>query len=87
MSGVEGDLSLSGGLEGKNEEVSIYTSTQRSNSVLTWIYCREVDRLSAEVNDYEGFLNDLRNASESRASDWIRTLLEKVCSLSVDLSG
>lgn len=78
MSGAEGHLSLSGRLEGTNEKVSIHTPTPRWNSVLTWTYCREVDRLSAEVNDYEGFLDDLRNASESRASDWIRTLLEKV---------
>ncbi|KAJ5297090.1 uncharacterized protein N7443_007983 [Penicillium atrosanguineum] len=38
---------------------------------------REVDRLSAEVQDYENFLDDLRNSAESRTADWIKTLLEK----------
>ncbi|KAJ5197887.1 uncharacterized protein N7498_007004 [Penicillium cinerascens] len=36
----------------------------------------EVDRLSAEVQDYESFMDDLRNSVESR-TDWIKTLLEK----------
>jgi hypothetical protein len=42
---------------------------------------REVDRLSAEVQDYESFLDDLRNSAESRTADWVKILLEKVCLL------
>ncbi|KAJ5895156.1 hypothetical protein N7495_006847 [Penicillium taxi] len=38
---------------------------------------KEVDRLSEEVKDYESFLKDLRNSSESRTTEWVKTLLGK----------
>lgn len=40
---------------------------------------RELDRLSAEVQEYENFFDDLRNSSEFHRADWIKVLLEKVC--------
>ncbi|KAJ5327655.1 hypothetical protein N7452_008045 [Penicillium brevicompactum] len=38
---------------------------------------QDVDRLSAEVQEYENFLNELRSSAESSTSHWIKVLLEK----------
>ncbi|KAJ5294881.1 hypothetical protein N7508_009702 [Penicillium antarcticum] len=38
---------------------------------------REVQRLSAAVQEYESLLHDLRNATESRTSGWVKALLDK----------
>ncbi|KAJ5693298.1 hypothetical protein N7462_002721 [Penicillium macrosclerotiorum] len=37
----------------------------------------DVDKLTAEVQEYENLINDLRNAAESRSADWIKSLLDK----------
>jgi predicted enzyme involved in methoxymalonyl-ACP biosynthesis len=76
-------------LEGKNEKVGVFLTfssfwaTRNENKILTGQFGsnREVERLSAEVHDYESFLDDLRNSAESRTADWVKTLLEKVCLL------
>ncbi|KAJ6005482.1 hypothetical protein N7451_003426 [Penicillium sp. IBT 35674x] len=38
---------------------------------------KELDRLSAEVQEYENFLEDLRTNAESRTADWVLLLMEK----------
>ncbi|KAJ5767330.1 uncharacterized protein N7511_004946 [Penicillium nucicola] len=38
---------------------------------------REIQRLSAAVQEYESLLHDLRNATESRTSGWVKALLDK----------
>ncbi|KAJ6144388.1 hypothetical protein N7470_008283 [Penicillium chermesinum] len=40
---------------------------------------RELDKLSEEVQDYEKFLTELRNAADSQTAGWLQTLLLKVC--------
>ncbi|KAJ5278931.1 hypothetical protein N7478_004303 [Penicillium angulare] len=44
--------------------------------MLTYNY-REVDRLEAEVQDYENFLEDLRLSAESRTAEWVKSLMDK----------
>ncbi|KAJ5169080.1 uncharacterized protein N7482_004674 [Penicillium canariense] len=39
----------------------------------------DVDKLNAEIQDYENFVNDLRGTTEPRTAEWIKSLLDKVC--------
>ncbi|KAJ5934353.1 hypothetical protein N7466_003900 [Penicillium verhagenii] len=38
---------------------------------------REIERLSAQLQDYENFLDDLRASADSRTADWVISLMEK----------
>ncbi|KAJ5897474.1 hypothetical protein N7504_007762 [Penicillium tannophilum] len=38
---------------------------------------KELDRLSAEVQEYENFLEDLRTNAEARTAEWVILLMEK----------
>lgn len=42
---------------------------------------RDVDKLNAEIQDYENFVNALRSTTEPRTAEWIKRLLDKVCLL------
>lgn len=42
---------------------------------------RDVDKLNAEIQDYENFVNALRSTTEPRTAEWIKSLLDKVCLL------
>ncbi|KAJ5111358.1 hypothetical protein N7532_001893 [Penicillium argentinense] len=43
---------------------------------LSW-YNSEIDRLTAEVQDYENFINDLRSSADNHTADWIKGLIDK----------
>ncbi|KAF7719226.1 Fungal Zn(2)-Cys(6) binuclear cluster domain-containing protein [Penicillium ucsense] len=38
---------------------------------------KDVDKLNAEIQDYENFVNALRSTAEPRTADWIKNLLDK----------
>ncbi|KAJ5746474.1 hypothetical protein N7520_011656 [Penicillium odoratum] len=38
---------------------------------------QELDRLSAEVQEYENFLEELRSSAESRTAEWVTELMDK----------
>jgi hypothetical protein len=42
---------------------------------------RDVDKLNAEIQDYENFVSALRSTTEPRTAEWIKSLLDKVCLL------
>ncbi|KAJ5740484.1 hypothetical protein N7493_000356, partial [Penicillium malachiteum] len=53
-----------------------YTVPALGPKVLIGNY-REVDKLAAEVQDYENFLEDLRLSAESRTAEWVKSLMDK----------
>jgi hypothetical protein len=40
-----------------------------------------VEKLNAEIQDYENFVYALRSTAEPRTAEWIKSLLDKVCLL------
>lgn len=70
-------------MEGKNEKVHAYYFG--CDLLLRLFYYTDllelnsdVDRLTAELQRYENFVNDLRTSAENHTADWIKGLIDKV---------
>lgn len=46
-------------------------------NIAHWVFS-DVERLTAELQDYENFVNDLSTSAENHTADWIKGLIEKV---------